>query len=95
MRAQPAYSVCFDDTGQIYNSWFEVDATFSNWQNGYTLYGVCAYAVTAAGNVRTGSGCTASSYRYSLLSAATPNSQAEGWWEGTGLSQKIVVHGAT
>jgi hypothetical protein len=51
-----------------------------------TRYEVCAKAITAAGNIRTGSGCNFNTFgRSSCLTGETPSSTAYVYWAGTGI----------
>jgi hypothetical protein len=74
-------SQCYDPT-PCCHGWIQV----SN-QTSVTKYEVCAKAVTAAGNIRTGSGCNLNTFgRSSCLAGETPSSTAYVYWAGTGIA---------
>ena len=55
-------------------------------------FNICAKAQTAAGNLRTGSGCNVNTdYRSSLLSSTDPISAGYGYWAGTGAAEYDLV----
>jgi len=82
--------VCWSGDG--YHTNIEVDAFLL----GTSSSSVCAKAVTAAGNTRTGSGCTTASgttYRISCISDGNPASAAYGYWaDGSGGTKDIAIY---
>jgi hypothetical protein len=88
----PNYSsaqTCWAGTG--YRGYIEVVATL-----GATRSEVCAKAVTAAGNIRTGSGCQYNAfYRRSCLAGSSPNSAAYVYWAGSGSAINVYGQAAT
>jgi hypothetical protein len=76
---------CYDNSGQQYNPWAQVSASMSAVSNQ-----VCAKAITAAGNIRTGSGCNFNTTaRLSCFSYALPDSWAYVYWAGNGTVRTI------
>ncbi|HEX8208198.1 MAG TPA: hypothetical protein VF587_19200 [Solirubrobacteraceae bacterium] len=69
-----------------YRAWIEIyGSTYP-----YTRYNVCAKAITAAGNYRTGSGCFVNSTYYgACLNGTSPLSRAYVYWAGTGSATWI------
>ena len=57
---------------------------------------VCAKAQTAAGNIRTGSGCSINyDRRLSSLAGSSPLSTGYGYWAGNGSPINVFVMGCT
>lgn len=87
----PAYERCNDYSGVQYNPWVAVRAF-----NGNVPPEICAKAITAAGNIRTGSGCSyCSSDRISSISGGTPDSWAYVYWGGWSGTQVITGNAST
>lgn len=73
---------CWAGTG--YRGYKEVGNSTSDGGGAVTRSEVCAKAVTAAGNIRTGSGCSYNTWlRGSCLSSSSPNSAAYVYWAGS------------
>lgn len=82
-------SQCYDDAytrgGQQYNAWRSVIASMSA-----TSAQVCAKGITAAGNIKIGSGCNnGTTNRTSCLNSDPPESWAYVYWAGTGTIRLI------
>jgi hypothetical protein len=69
--------ICYSTAG--YHSYLEVTAVLQ-----YARPEVCTKGITAAGNIRTGSGCNYNfvNYRTSCFAGGTPNSLAYYYWGG-------------
>jgi hypothetical protein len=90
-----AYSTCYDNTGIIYNPWVSLMGEFLfPLPSGFN--GMCLKAVTAAGNIKSGSHCEGPSLNrlYAYL-AASPTSHAYYYLGGSGISGFNDGHGDT
>jgi hypothetical protein len=88
-----AYSQCYDYSGTYYNPWRGVAADIAD----NVRPGVCAKGITAAGNIRSGSGCSpnpAHSWR-ACFSGGTPETLAYVYWGGSGGSIYIAGRART
>lgn len=76
---------CWTSSGQVcqlsgYHGWYQIA-----YGGDVSKPEMCAKAVTAAGNIRSGSGCIyPGSWTLRCLSGASPNSSAYGYWGGSG-----------
>jgi hypothetical protein len=71
-------SQCYDYSGTIYNPWLGVYAYVYD----YSLPSVCAKGITAAGNIRSGSGCMGGFYDRACFSGGSPSSWGYVYWDG-------------
>lgn len=80
VSAQKCYS------GAGYHSWVRVTGFVHNAAgDGVSVYETCAKGITAAGNIRSGSGCAINFYlRESLFSGGTPMTVGYNYWGGSG-----------
>jgi hypothetical protein len=81
-----AYDQCWDWSGQGFNPWVRVDFAVAYGPNdpGSTSFnGVCAKAQTSSGTQKGGSTCTSTGGAIAWLTAS-PQSQAYGYWGGSG-----------
>jgi hypothetical protein len=85
-----AYGQCWDGAGQTYNAWVRVEVWFQFDFHPSNYNGTCAKAITEAGNVKSGSTCSAFDQSGGNL-AASPSSRAYGYWGGSGAGP---VYGA-
>lgn len=86
-----AYSAQTCYSGAGYHSWQDVAAGI-----GPSRSEICAKGVTAAGNIRSGSGCNYNTnYRYSGFSGGTPTSAGYVYWAGSGSATDINGSAAT
>ncbi len=90
---QPSAGVCWDFVGQTYNAWERIQNSMSG---GAVVSEVCAKGVTAAGNIRNGSGCSNNtSFRDSDIVGGTPESRAYAYWGGAGGSRAFSLFAVT
>jgi len=78
-------SQCYDFSGQRYNRWIQSSNEIQEIKSE-----VCAKAITAAGNVRSGSGCNGNSFGRISSYFPDPESQAYGYWGGSGNFQTNI-----
>ena len=91
-----AYDQCFDLAGQRYNAWEYVQVDYLNGIGGGTsVNGTCAKAITAAQNIRSGSGCSSSLVHYANIAGGYPTSWAYVYWGGNGQVSNIGLRAGT
>jgi glycine/serine hydroxymethyltransferase len=89
------YDRCYDVRGQIYNPWKNLGAGVRP-AAGASVNGTCAKAVTQAGNTRSGTvSCGGSTSHGVTLDGAYPESQAYGYWGGSGPASYTNVNAST
>ncbi len=84
-------SQCYDDSGTQYNPWLEIDGQVG----ASSVHETCAKGITAAGNIRTGSGCFGATFVVACFTSATPDSWAYVYWDGSGGPYGINGHAST
>lgn len=81
------------DSDPSHHSWIAVQIKIDYYLNPDKI---CAYAWTAAGNQRTGSGCDPNDWiRTSCLSGSSPNSRGLGNWYWPGRTHNTAGYAAT
>lgn len=84
-----AASQCYDYQGVQYNSWQGVKADVGD----YVLPEVCAKGITAASNIRAGSGCASNAFqKRACFSGGTPDTWGYVYWAG-GLAGPYPISG--
>jgi hypothetical protein len=83
------YSQCFDTRGIIYNPWFDSQTSTDS---GGSVPGICAKAITAAGNLKSGSGCATNTWQRTSYYATSPDSQAYGYWGDNGCQCHSAIY---
>lgn len=92
-RTQGNY--CTDDYGTLYNPWLQIDAYNYEWQASTPI--LCAYAITQAGSLKSGSICLSGGPLevHASLTQSSPYSKGVALWAGASGTRWITGHATT